>query len=124
MSLIDLHNRFMIGFDVALGTAALAAPERTLELMGHDPPSEDAAWLFRRNGTLWLTFAAAHAAAAARGDSRDWWALAWLRGAELLTDVLWSRSPGFRTPLARATLVGAGVANLAMTLAFRSRARR
>ena len=46
----------------------------------------------RRCGPIWLTFAAAHAVAARRNRPEDWWALAWLRGTELATDVVWSRS--------------------------------
>ena len=114
----ELHNRGMIAFDLALGTGALVAPDATLRLLGHAEPSDDARELFRRCGPIWLTFAAAHAVAAARGRPEDWWALAWLRGTELFTDALWSRSPAFRTPRARATMVGAGFGNLAMTLGF------
>jgi hypothetical protein len=112
------QNRFMAGFDLALGTGALVAPDATLKVLGHDEPSDDARELFRRCGPIWLTFAAAHALAAARGEPRDWWALAWLRGTEIATDALWSRSPGFRKPLNRAALWGAGVSNLAMALGF------
>ncbi|HYI99517.1 MAG TPA: hypothetical protein VEX36_07580 [Thermoleophilaceae bacterium] len=120
----ELQNRGMIAFDLALGTAALATPDATLKLLGHAEPSDDARELFRRCGPIWLTFAAAHAVAAARGRPEDWWALAWLRGTELFTDALWSRSPAFRTPRARATMVGAGLGNLAMTLAFAQLATR
>ena len=93
---LDQHNRSMIAFDLALGTGALLAPDATLKLLGHAEPSDDARELFRRCGPIWLTFAAAHALAAARGKHEDWWALAWLRGTELFTDVVWSRSPAFR----------------------------
>ena len=120
---VDLQNRFMIAFDVALGGGALLAPEATLRVLGHDPPSEDAAWLFRRCGPIWLTFAAAHALAAQRGRRKDWWALAWLRATELATDALWARSPAFTRPGARAAMTSAGLANLAMTLAFGARGR-
>jgi hypothetical protein len=116
--LAELQNRGMIAFDLALGAGALTAPDATLKLLGHAEPSDDARELFRRCGPIWLTFAAAHAVAAARGRPEDWWALAWLRGTELFTDALWSRSPAFRTPRARATMVGAGLGNLAMTLGF------
>ena len=92
--------------------------------LGHAEPSDDARELFRRCGPIWLTFAAAHAVAAARGRPEDWWALAWLRGTEVLTDVVWSRSPAFRDTRTRATLVGAGVANLAMAAGFGWLARR
>ena len=114
----ELQNRGMIAFDLALGAGAIAAPDATLKLLGHAEPSDDARELFRRCGPIWLTFAAAHAVAAARGRPEDWWALAWLRGTELFTDALWSRSPAFRTPRARATMVGAGLGNLAMSLGF------
>jgi hypothetical protein len=121
---VELQNRSMIAFDLALGAGAIAAPDATLRLLGHAEPSDDARELFRRCGPIWLTFAAAHAVAAARGRPEDWWALAWLRGTELFTDALWSRSVAFRTPRARATLVGAGLGNLAMSVAFAWRARR
>lgn len=115
---LELHNRGMVAFDLALGAGALTAPDATLRLLGHEQPSDDARELFRRCGPIWLTFAAAHAVAAARGRPEDWWALAWLRGTEVLTDVVWSRSPAFRHTRTRATLVGAGVGNLAMAAGF------
>ena len=121
---VDQQNRSMIAFDLALGTGALLAPDATLKLLGHAEPSDDARELFRRCGPIWLTFAAAHAIAAARGNQEDWWALAWLRGTELFTDVVWSRSPAFRDTRTRVALVGAGVGNLAMAVAFGLRARR
>ena len=121
---LDHHNRSMIAFDLALGTGALVAPDATLKVLGHAEPSDDARELFRRCGPIWLTFAAAHGVAAARGRPEDWWALAWLRGTELLTDVVWSRSPAFRDTRARVVLAGAGLGNLAMALAFGARARR
>ena len=34
----------------------------------------------------------------AAASRADWWALAWLRGTELATDALWSRSPAFSPP--------------------------
>ena len=111
-------NRNMIGFDLALGTGALLAPEATLRVLGHDEPSDDARELFRRCGPIWLTFAAAHLVAYRRNRSRDWWALSWLRGTELFTDILWSRSPAFSRPGARAGLWLAGLGNLAMTVGF------
>jgi hypothetical protein len=120
---LDFHNRFMVGFDLALGSGALLAPEATLRVLGHDQPSEDAAWLFRRCGPIWLTFAAAHALAAGRGHRKDWWALAWLRATELATDAIWARSPAFSRPGARAAMTSAGLGNLAMTLAFGARGR-
>lgn len=116
-------NRFMIAFDLALGSATLAAPDATLKLLGHEPPDAEARALFRRCGPIWLTFAAAHATAAVRGDRRDWWALAWLRGTEVATDIVWSRSSAFTRPGARAGLWGAGIANLAMSLGFGSLGR-
>ena len=114
----------MVAFDLALGTGALLAPVATLRVLGHDAPSPDAEWLFRRSGPVWLTFAAAHATAARRGAPEDWWALAWLRGTELLTDVVWARSPAVRRPLSKAALRFAGAANLAMSLAYAARSRR
>jgi hypothetical protein len=111
-------NRNMIGFDLALGAAALLAPEATLRVLGHDEPSDDARELFRRCGPVWLTFAAAHLIAYRRNRAKDWWALSWLRGTELFTDVLWSRSPAFSRPGARAGLWLAGLGNLAMTVGF------
>ena len=122
--LIERQNRGMIAFDLALGAGALLAPAATMRVLGHDAPSPDAEWLFRRCGPIWLTFAAAHAVAARRGDSRDWWALAWLRGTELLTDVVWARSPAVRRPLSRGAMSLAGAGNLAMALAYAARARR
>lgn len=115
---IEQQNRSMIAFDLALGGGALLAPDATLKVLGHAEPSDDARELFRRCAPIWLTFAAAHAVAAHRGNPEDWWALAWLRGTELFTDVIWSRSAAFKTDRARAMMVGAGVANLAMTVAF------
>ena len=117
-------NRNMIAFDLLLGTGALFAPSQTLQVLGHDDPSDDARELFRRNGAVWLTFAAAHLVAYRRDRSRDWSALSWLRGTEVATDVIWSRSPAFSRPGARAGLWFAGVSNLAMTLGFGYLARR
>jgi hypothetical protein len=116
--LLRLTNRNMIAFDLALGSAAILAPDATLRALGHDEPSPDARHLFQRCGPIWLTFAAAHAVAERRDSSEDWWALAWLRGTELGTDVLWSRSSAFSRPGARAGLWFAGAANLAMALGF------
>jgi hypothetical protein len=117
-------NRGMVAFDLALGAGALLAPEATLRLLGHDAPSADARRLFQRCGPIWLTFAAAHATAAVRGEPRDWWALAWLRATEIATDVVWSTSPAVRRPWARAMLRGAGAGNLAMAAGFARLARR
>jgi hypothetical protein len=122
--LLRQTNRNMIGFDLALGTAALLAPTATLRVLGHDAPSEDAKHLFQRCGPIWLTFAAAHLVAERRGRRDDWWALAWLRGTELATDAVWARSPAVSRPGAKAGLVMAGVANLAMTLGFAHMANR
>jgi hypothetical protein len=116
--LLRLTNRNMIGFDLALGTAALLAPDATLRVLGHDEPSPDARHLFRRCGPIWLTFAAAHAVAAQRDRPEDWWALAWLRGTELATDIVWSQSASFSRPGARAGMWFAGVSNLAMAAGF------
>jgi hypothetical protein len=115
---LRLNNRTMIAFDLVLGSAAIAAPEATLRVLGHDEPSPDAAHLFRRCGPIWLTFAAAHALAARRGAPQDWWALAWLRGTEIATDALWSESPAVSRPGAKLGLRLAGVANLAMAAGF------
>ncbi len=119
-----LTNRNMVAFDLALGAGALLAPTATLKVLGHEAPSEDAEHLFRRCGPIWLTFAAAHAVAAARGESEDWWALAWLRGTEVATDAVWSRSPALSRPGAADGLRLAGVANLAMAIGFAWLARR
>ena len=115
---LELQNRSMIAFDLALGSGALLAPRRTLAALGHEEPSFDAERLFQRLGPVWLTFAAAHLLAARRGEPRDWWALAWLRGTEIATDIVWSRSSGFARPGAREGLWAAGAANLAMALGF------
>jgi hypothetical protein len=117
-------NRSMIAFDLALGTGALLAPAATLRALGHAEPPPEALELFRRCGPIWLTFAAAHATADRRNEPRDWWALAWLRGTEIATDVVWSRSLGFKRPGARAGLWFAGAANLAMAVGFAQLARR
>ena len=111
-------NRNMAVFDLILGSSALLAPDATLKVIGHEEPSDDARELFRRCGPIWLTFAAAHLIADRRGDDRDWWALAWLRGTELFTDALWSRSDAVSRPGAKLGLQLAGVANLAMAVGF------
>ena len=85
-------------------------------------PSEDAEHFFRRCGPIWLTFAAAHFVAHRRGSSKDWWALAWLRGTELLTDIVWARSSSFSTR-GRAGMWFAGASNLGMALGFAHLAR-
>ena len=116
--LLERTNRTMIAFDLALGSAALLAPDATLRALGHDRPSEDARHLFRRCGPIWLTFAAAHLVAERRDRPEDWWALAWLRGTELTTDIVWSRSASFTRPGAREGLWFAGAFNLAVALGF------
>ena len=116
--LLRVHNRFMIAFDLVLGTGTLVAPRQTLKVLGHEAPSPDMEAMFRRQAPIWLTFAAAHAVAEARGEPRDWWALAWLRGTEIATDVLWSASPAFKRPGARAGLWFAGASNAAMAVGF------
>jgi hypothetical protein len=121
--LLKRVNRSMIGFDLLLGTGALLAPDVTLKILGHDKPSDDARHLFRRCGPIWLTFAAAHAVGAARGDANDWWALAWLRGTEVATDIVWSQSPAVSRPGAKAGLWFAGAFNLAAALGFGALAR-
>ena len=115
---LRLTNRNMIGFDLILGSAALAAPAATLKVLGHDEPSPDATHLFRRCAPIWLTFAVAHLMAERRGEQRDWWALAWLRGTEIATDALWSESPALSRPGAKLGLRLAGVANVAMAAGF------
>ena len=117
-------NRFMIAFDLALGSGAVMAPKETLAVLGHDTPAPETEELFRRCGPIWLTFALAHAVAAIRDEPRDWWALAWLRGTEIATDAVWSRSPAFSRPGARLGLWYAGLSNLAMTVGFAALARR
>ncbi len=121
---LRLTNRNMIAFDLVLGTAAIAAPAATLKVLGHEEPSPDATHLFRRCGPIWLTFAAAHAVAERRGDPGDWKALAWLRGTEIATDALWSRSPAVSRPGAKLGLQLAGISNLAMAAGFAWMARR
>jgi hypothetical protein len=117
-------NRNMIAFDLVLGSGAVLAPDATLRVLGHRAPSDDARELFRKNGPVWLTFAAAHAVAAARGEPRDWWALAWLRGTEIATDVLWRGSDGFALPRGRSWQALAGAANLGMAIGFGALGRR
>ena len=121
---LRLNNRFMVGFDLALGSAAIAAPATTLKVLGHDHPSPDAEHLFRRCGPIWLTFAAAHLIADRRGSRADWQSLAWLRGTEIATDALWAASPAVSRPGAKAGLRLAGVANLAMAAGFAWMSRR
>jgi hypothetical protein len=118
------NNRFMIAFDLVLGSAALVAPAATLKVLGHDEPSPDAKHLFRRCAPIWLTFAAAHAVADRRGAPGDWQALAWLRGTEIATDALWASSPAVSRPGAKLGLRLAGVSNLAMAAGFAWMSRR
>ena len=122
--LLRLTNRNMIAFDLVLGSGAILAPDATLKVLGHRTPSADARELFRKNGPVWLTFAAAHAVAYRRGEPRDWWALAWLRGTEIGTDILWWRSTAFTGPGARTWQWLAGASNLAMAVGFGTLARR
>jgi hypothetical protein len=121
---LRITNVNMIAFDLVLGSAAIAAPAATLRVLGHEEPSPDAKHLFRRCGPIWLTFAAAHAVAAKRGRPADWQSLAWLRGTEIATDVLWSASPALSRPGARAGLRLAGLANVAMAAGFAWLSRR
>jgi hypothetical protein len=116
-------NRGMIAFDLALGTGTLLAPAATLRALGHEKPSEDAMYLFRRCAPIWLTFAAAHAVAAVRDRPEDWWALAWLRGTEIATDALWSQSPAVSRPGAKLGLRLAGAFNFAIAAGFAALAR-
>jgi len=116
--LLRITNRNMIAFDLALGSGAVFAPDATLAALGHEQPTVDGRELFRRSGPVWLTFAAAHAVAAIRDEPRDWWALAWLRGTEIATDVVWSASPAVSRPGAKAGLWIAGAYNLAVALGF------
>jgi hypothetical protein len=122
--LLRKTNRNMIVFDLLLGSAAIAAPVPTLRVLGHEEPSPDAVHLFRRCGPVWLTFAAAHAVAERRGEAKDWWALAWLRGTEIATDALWAESPAVSRPGAKLGLRLAGVSNLAMAAGFAWLSRR
>lgn len=116
--LLRLQNRVMVGFDLVLGSATLLAPRWTLRLLGHDEPSPEVIAGFRRQSWVWLTFSAAHANAERRGAPQDWWALAWLRGTEVLADPIWSSSPGWRRPGSRPSLWFSGLANSAMTTGF------
>jgi hypothetical protein len=121
---LRLTNANMIAFDLALGSAAIAAPAATLRVLGHDEPSPDAKHLFRRCGPIWLTFAAAHFVAARRGRPADWQSLAWLRATEIATDALWAQSPAVTRPGAKLGLRLAGVANVAMAAGFAWMSRR
>jgi hypothetical protein len=121
---LRITNLNMIAFDLALGSAAIAAPATTLRVLGHDEPSPDAKHLFRRCGPIWLTFAAAHAVAAKRGRPADWQSLAWLRATEIATDALWAGSPAVSRPGAKLGLRLAGAANVAMAAGFAWMSRR
>jgi hypothetical protein len=59
-----------------------------------------------------------------RGEPRDWWAVAWLRGTEIATDVIWSRSPAITRPGAKLGLRLAGAYNLALALGAARLGRR
>src|SRR6478672_7308739 len=67
--LVRLQNRFMIGFDLILGSATLVAPRATLRFFGHEEPSPEVIAGFRRLSWVWLTFSAAHANAERRGEA-------------------------------------------------------
>jgi hypothetical protein len=121
---LKITNANLIAFDFLLGSAAIAAPATTLRVLGHEEPSPDAKHLFRRCGPIWLTFAAAHAVAAKRGAPADWQSLAWLRGTEIATDVLWSASPAFGRPGSKAVLRLAGLGNAALAVGFALLSRR
>jgi hypothetical protein len=121
--LVRLVNRGMVAFDLALGSGALLAPDATLAALGHRSPSADARELFRRCGPIWLTFACAHALAAARDGPEDWAGVAWLRATEIATDVVWSRSPAFAGRRQRAALWLAGAFNLALAASAAREAR-
>ena len=122
--LVRQATRSMIAFDLALGTGTLLAPDATLRLIGHEAPSDDARELFRRCGPIWLTFAVAHAVAELRDEPEDWWAVAWLRGTELFTDVVWSRSDAIPAARSKLSLRLAGAYNLALALGSAAVARR
>ena len=122
--ILRLTNRNLIVFDLVLGSATIAAPAATMRALGHSEPTPDGLHLFRRCGPIWLTYAAAHLLADRRGEPADWWAVAWLRGTEIATDALWSASPAFSRPGARAALRLAGVFNLSVALGFGWLARR
>lgn len=120
---LETVNATMVAFDTLLGVAAIAAPGPTLRLLGHAPATPDALALFRRCGPIWLTYAAAHLVAARRGRPEDWAGVSWLRATEIATDVLWSRSPGFRASRrGRAGLIAAGAFNLGLAAAAGRRA--
>jgi hypothetical protein len=94
------------------------APRATLRALGHAEPVPETEALFRRCAPIWLTFVAAHVIAERRGESRDWWGLAWLRGSEAMTDIVWSLSPAFRRPGARPGLWFAGLYNSGVSAGF------
>jgi hypothetical protein len=121
--LLRAQNRFMIGFDAVLGTATLFAPDQTLRVLGHREPSDDAREAFRRCAPIWLTFAVAHTVADRRGRPEDWWAVAWLRGTEMATDVLWSQRSRAFNARGRRGMWFAGVSNVAMAAGFARLAR-
>jgi hypothetical protein len=121
---LRLTNRNLIAFDLLLGISALLAPAKTLRVLGHDEPSEDAKHLFQRCAPIWLTFAAAHAVADRRGFEQDWWAVAWLRGTEIATDALWAESPAVSRPGAKLGLRLASLSNLIFAIGFGWLAKR
>ncbi|MBV9310096.1 MAG: hypothetical protein JOZ73_04650 [Solirubrobacterales bacterium] len=122
-ALLRRLNAGMILFDLILGSATLLAPAHTLRLLGHDSPSTDALHLFRRCGPIWLTFAAAHGVANARGNPEDWWALSWLRATEIATDAVWAQSPAVSRRGAKLALRLAGAFNFATATGFAALAR-
>ena len=65
----------------------------------------------------WTVFLFAHTIAEVRSEPRDWWALAWLRGTEIATDALWSRSSSFNAR-GRRGMWFAGASNATMALGY------
>ena len=122
---LRLTNRNMIAFDLVLGSGAIAGPGGDAE--GARPraalPRRGAPLppLRRRSGS---PSPPRTLIAERRGEQRDWWALAWLRGTEIATDALWAESPAVSRPGAKLGLRLAGVANLAMAAGFAWLSRR
>ena len=116
-------NRNMIAFDLILGSSALLAPSQTLRVLGHDEPSDNAGSSSAAAGPSGSRSRRRISSPTGATAPEDWWALSWLRGTELATDILWSRSPAFSRPGARAGLWLAGIGNLAMTAGFAYLAR-
>ena len=106
--LLRLTNRNMVAFDLALGSAALLAPDATLRALG---PRRAVARRAPPVSPLRPDLADLRRRPPGRRPPRppeDWWALAWLRGTELATDIVWSRSAAFIRPGARAGMWFAG----------------